>query len=148
MGSASCGLSQIFWSSKLGVELVTLGLSTVVLPIGRIGVRERAIELLDKCLVRFQAAKLLLCLVAPVHTSVLLARATNAADTTEGGLLLLKPLQHKVQSLEPHGYGGENLTLGLVGLHAFLDAIFGSKVAVEIDLGVRDNGEVGLDDDS
>ena len=132
---------------QLGVKLVALLLRAVVLPVGGIGVREGVLQLVDQRLVRLESAEQGLSLAAPVDAAVLLARAADAPDAVQGRVLVLQALQHQVEGLEPHGHGGKDLALILVDEHALLDVVLGAEVLVEVDFGVRDDGEVGLDDD-
>jgi hypothetical protein len=78
---------------------------------------------------------------------VLLAGAADAPDPVQGRVLLLEPLQDQVDRLEPQGHGSKDLALIFVGQYSLLDAVLGAKVLVEVDFGVGDDLEVGLDDD-
>jgi hypothetical protein len=78
---------------------------------------------------------------------MLLAGAADAPDPVQGRVLLLEPLQDQVDGLEPQGHGSKDLTLLFIGQNTLLDAVLGAEVLVEVDFGVGDDLEVGLDDD-
>ena len=86
-------------------------------------------------------------MTAPVDATVLLAGAADAPDPVQGRVLLFQPLQDQVEGLKPHGYGGKHLAFIFVDEHALLDLVLGGEVLVEVDFGVCDNVEVGLDND-
>lgn len=142
-------LGQPLLAPQRGVELVTLPLRRVVLPVGRKGVAQGAVQLLLEPLAALaaQAGQQLLGVLAPVDAAVLLARAADAAHALQRGLLGLEAREDEVDGLEPHGHGREHLALGLVDLHALGQAILGAKVGVEVDLGLGEDAEVGLDHD-
>lgn len=151
MGRTSCSMSQPFCRPKGLIELITLRLCAVILPVGRIRMGESSLELiyqLSLLLIGLQLSKKLLGLLTPVYTAVLLAGATDAADTVERSVGFLKALEDQIKGLEPHGDGRKDFTLGFVQLDTLLDAIFGAEVAVEVDLGGGNNREIGLDYDS
>lgn len=83
MGLASSGLGQLLLTTKGGIELVAFFLGAGVLPIGTVGMREGGGELILKRLGRIQAAKEILCFIAPVDTSMLLSRTADPLDPTE-----------------------------------------------------------------
>lgn len=55
MSCTSSHLCQLMLGPQLAIELVALGLSTVILPVGRKGVREGVGKLFDQGLVGAQA---------------------------------------------------------------------------------------------
>lgn len=152
MRRTSRHLCQPFRRFQRLIKPITLRLGTMILPIRCIRMGERSFKLvhqkLSLSLTIFQSGKKLLSLPAPVYTSMLLARTANTPNAVHGCVGFLQALENKVQSLEPHGDGRKDFAFGFVHLHALLDAIFGAEVAVEVDLGGGDDGEVGLDYDS
>ena len=97
MSSTPRHLGQPLGRPQLGVELVALLLGAVILPVGRIGVREGVGQLVDEGLVRLQAGEQGLGLAAPVDAPVLLAGAADAPDPVQGRVLVLEALQHQVE---------------------------------------------------
>lgn len=69
------------------------------------------------------------------------ARASDALDAAKVQALVAQARQDEVQSLEPHGDGGEDFIFGRVGEHALLDAVV-DEVGVEIDDGGVDELQV------
>ena len=90
----------------------------------------------------------MLRILAPKHSSMLHARTRKTLHLGEVCTLLLQPLQYEVDSFEEQSYGCEHLALGRVCEHALLNAIFGTEVCVEIDLGFLQELEVRTDDNS
>lgn len=149
MRRAPRDLGQPLLAPQRGIKLIALPLRRVVLPVGRVRVAEGpGQELLEPlAAVARHAAQQPLGVVGPVHAAVLLAGAADAADAMQRGLLVLQAREDEVDSLEPHGHGGEHLALGLVDEHALGQAILGAKVRVEVDLGLGDDAQVRLDHD-
>lgn len=123
MSLASCDIRQTIIRAQRGVKGITLLLRTGILPIGAERVCKSILELADQGLFRVQAAQEFLARRSPVHAAVLLPRAGNALDPGKRRALLCQALQHQVDGLQPHGYRGVDLPLGLVDEDAFLDAI-------------------------
>lgn len=134
-----------------GVELVTLRLGAVVLPVGRVGVAQRAgQEVLEGGTTPgfpAHAAQQLLGVVVPVDAPVLLAGAADGPDAVQRGALVPEPAQHQVDGLEPHGHGGKDLALVVVDEDALGQAILLAKVCVEVDLCFGEDVQVRLDHD-
>lgn len=135
-----------------GVELVALRLGAVVLPVGRVGVAQRAgQEVLEVRPTRgaapVHAAQEALGVVVPVDAPVLLAGAADGPDAVQGRAVLFQPAQHEVDGLEPHGHGREDLALVVVDEHALGQAILLAEVCVEVDLGLGEDVQVRLDHD-
>lgn len=66
---------------------------------------------------------------------MLLTGAADAFDSLERRLIL-QSLEDEVQGLEPHGYWRVHLALLRHYVNAFGNAILGTEVAVEVDLGL------------
>lgn len=150
MRRTSRSLSQPLRRPKCPIKLITFSLRAVVLPVGRIRMGECSLQLIDQLpplLIGLQFREKLLGLPAPVYTAMLLARTADAADAVERGVGFLEALEDEVEGLKPHGDGRKDLAFGFVYLDTLLDAIFGAEVAVEVDLGGGDNGEIRLDYD-
>lgn len=144
--SAASNLRQPLRRLKIGIKLVALRLRAVILPIRRVGERKRLLQLLDERLIGLrQAAQQRLGLLGPVGAAVLLARAADALDAVHGRLCR-EAAQDEVDGLEEHGDGRVDLALGLVGQNALAQAILLAKVGVKVDLGLGDDGQVGLYD--
>lgn len=78
------------------IDLITLALGTGVLPVGTKRMRKRSTQLLLQCLIRIQPLQHLLCVHAPVHTPMLLPRATDTLDATKVQTLLAQAFQHTI----------------------------------------------------
>jgi len=140
-------LGQFLTTPHLLLKGITFQLGTMILPIRREGVRERTLQLLyQPPLPGFQPLQQLLGAFGPVHAPVLLARPADALD--EGQIdLLLEPREDEIQSLEPHGHGRVDFALGGDDVHPVGDGVGDAEVAIKVDFGFGDDGEVGGDDD-
>lgn len=128
---------------------VALSLGAMILPIGPELVGECVLQLLmQRTFVFAERLEPGVSGGGPEDAAVLLARATDSLDLGDGAFLLHESREHEVDGLEPHGHGRKHFALLLVGLHTLGDAIFGPKVGVEVDLGLRDDFEVGGDHNS
>lgn len=132
-------LGQPHVVSQRSIKLIALPLGAVVLPVGPVGVAQRALELLlEPALGRLarHGAEQRLGVAAPKDAPVLLAGPAHAADAVQGRLVVVdEAREHQVKRLEPHGHGGKDLALGLVDEHALGEAILAAKVCVKVDLG-------------
>lgn len=148
-------LSQPVLSPQHPIKLITLRLGAMILPIGPKRVAQRAVQLLLQPALALVAAVQLreqrAGPLAPEDAPVLLARAADGADAVQegrrAGLGGDEPREDQVERLEPHGHGREDLAFGWVGEHALGEPILGAEVAVEVDFGFGEDGEVGLDYD-
>jgi len=145
--STTCDLSKPIGRPQLRIKLVALGLGAVVLPVRCIRVREGTLQLVDQRRIRTEAPEQLLAITAPVYAPVLLAGTAYTPYARDGRARLPEAVEHEVDGLEPHGHGSKDLTLLLVHLYAFLDAILAAEVFVEVDLSLGDDYKVGLDND-
>lgn len=84
MRSTPCYLGQPLCRAQPGIELITLRLGAVVLPIGGIRVGEGPSQLVNKRILWPQSAEESLCLTAPVDAPVLLARTADAPNPVHG----------------------------------------------------------------
>jgi hypothetical protein len=79
---------------------------------------------------------------------VLLPGAADALDAVHGhGHGVAQAFEDEVERLHPHGDGGVNLAGGVADVDALRDAVLFAEVAVEVDFGLGDDLEVGVDDD-
>jgi len=147
MGRAPGNLCQPLSRFQLRIELAALSLGAVVLPVWRKGVRKGADKLLNEGLVGLEATEQGVGLPAPVHAAVLLARAADAPNPLQGCVLFPKPRKYQVQCLEPHGNGSKHLVLRLVHPNSLHHSVFGPKIAIEVDFGIRHDCEIRLDHD-
>lgn len=150
MRRTPCNIRQLRVVAQGSVELVALCLCAVVLPVGRIGVAQRAgQEVLEGPAAAGAAhgAQQLLGVVVPVHAPVLLAGTADALDAVQRGSIVLEPAEHQVDGLEPHGHGGEDLALVVVDENALGQAILLAKVCVEVDFCFGEDVQVRLDHD-
>jgi len=156
--AATSDLGQFLAPADGSLKYVTLGLCAAVLPIWRKRIRKRvAIEAVLQASFSATVAYIVgeggqtsLCGASPKDATVLLARAGYSADAGEhvdgpGGA---QSGEHEVQGLEPHGDGGVDLASAIGGGDDALgDGVGGGKVGIEVDLGLGDDGEGGVDDD-
>ena len=86
----------------------------------------------------------------PKHAPVLLARAADADDPCQraGGASVAEPRQDEVQRIKPHVHGRMDLARRGRGDDTLGDRVDVVEVGVEIDLGLGDDGKVGIDNDS
>lgn len=141
-------IRQLRVVAKSSVELVTLRLCAVVLPVRGVGVAQRAgQEVLEgpAAAGAAHAAQQLLGVVVPVHAPVLLAGTANALDAMQRGAAVPEPTEHQVDGLEPHGHGGEDLALVVVDEDALGQAILLAEVCVEVDLCFGKDVQIRLD---
>lgn len=146
-------LGQLLLPAQRLIKLITLRLGTMILPIGPVGMTQRAIQLRLQPALALRAVQLpqeRLGLLAPEHAAVLLARAADGADAVQEGSVGFRgdeAREDQVQCLEPHGDGREYLAFRGVGEDALGEPILRPEVAVEVDFGFGVDGEVGLDYD-
>lgn len=146
--AASRHLCELLATTQGVVERITLLLGAVILPIGRPLVRQRLGELVDKRLLGIQAVEDLGGAGVPEDAAVLLARAADGADAGErDGRGLGETVENEVERFHPEGDRSEDFAGGVADVDALADAILGAEVAIEIDLGLADGLEVGVDDD-
>jgi hypothetical protein len=146
VGLAPGDIRQAIIRAQRSVKGVTLLLRTGILPIGAERMCKSILQLADQGLFRVQAAQQLLAGGSPVNTAVLLTGTGNALDPLKRRALLCQPLEHQVDGLQPHGYRGVDLPLGLVDEDTFLDAIL-EEVGVEVDFGFVHDLQAGRYDD-
>lgn len=137
--------SQLLLTPQEPIKLITFLLGTRILPIGTKRMRKGIGKLLLQPALRVQSIQQLLRILTPVNTAMLLTCAADSTHKAEIKALLLQPVQHAVQCLQPERDGREHLVLGLVGQHALFygEAV---RVGVEVEDGYIDNPEVGVDD--
>ena len=148
MRGAAGDFRQLMGAAEVGVELVTLGLGAVVLPVGGELVGEGVGELFAQGAGGIEGAEGGHGAGVPEDAAVLLAGAADALDITDRAPVVPQPTQHQLERVEPHRHRGVHLALGIVGLDALLDAISGPEIGIEIDLGFRHYLEVRSDHDS
>jgi hypothetical protein len=78
--TATCGLGELLTASKSGIESVTLGLSALILPVGRPLMRECLWQLNNQRQARIEVVEGFVGIAIPVYTSMLLARAADSAN--------------------------------------------------------------------
>lgn len=144
---ATSDVCQLLCRAEVRIELIALGLGAVVLPVGGEFVSEGVRELLEQRLAAIEILEGGLGALVPEHAAVLLARAADASYFLHGAALLLEPVEHELERVEPHSHRRVHLALGLVGLHPLLDAILGGEIGVEVNLGFGYDGEVRFDYD-
>lgn len=148
VSTAAGGLGQFLTVTELCVKGITFLLGALILPVGRPLMCKRLAKLLDERLVGVQAREDTLGVLAPVDAAVLLAGAADATDArdrdrrAQAAHGVRQARQNKVERLEPHGDWGVDLARLLADVDALFNAIFGPKIAVEINLGLCDRLEV------
>lgn len=144
-------IRQLRVVAQCSVELITLRLRAVVLPVRRVGVAQRAgEEVLEGAAAAGAApgaAQQLLGVVVPVDAPVLLAGAADAPDAVQRGAGVPEAAEDQVDGLEPHGHGREDLALVVVDEDALGQAILLAEVCVEVDLCLGEDVQVRLDHD-
>lgn len=149
MRAASRHLGELLPATEGGVKGVAFALGALVLPIGRPRVRESSGELHSEGQTRVEVVEDLIGLAVPEDAAVLLARAADGADARQrDGHGFCQALKDEVERLHPHGDGGINLARLLDDMDALLETIFAPKVLVEIDLGLTNDLEVRVNNDT
>lgn len=134
---------QRLGASQCFIEEIALLLRARILPVRAMRMSKSAsplpfaarLELLDQALLGVEPGKKAFGILRPEDSSVLHAGSREAPDSAEVHALLVEARQDEVHSLQPHCVGREDLALGRVGEHAFVDAIL-AQVVVEVDLGL------------
>lgn len=143
MRTTSRHLSQLLPPPQRSIKRITLPLRTLILPIRRPLMRQTPPQLLHKTLPRIQPLQQRLSLLAPEDAAMLLPRAAHTTDAAHGhGHSLCQAVEHEIQRLHPQGDGGVDFAGGGPDVDAFVDAIFGAEVAVEVDFCFGDDFEV------
>jgi hypothetical protein len=137
--------------TQRSIKVVTLRLRAVVLPVGCVGVAQRASqEVLEGAAAAAAAAagaaQQLLGVVVPVDAPVLLAGAADAPDAVQGRPVVPEAGEDQVDGLEPHGDGGKDLALVVVDEDALGQAILLAKVCIKVYLCLGEHLQVRLDD--
>jgi predicted cation transporter len=80
MRTATSGLGELLTTAKSGIKSVALGLSALVLPVGRPLVRKCLWQLNNQGQTRIEVVKNFVRIAIPVDASMLLTRAADATN--------------------------------------------------------------------